>query len=166
MVVLPGLVRQLFWPSWKEDVGSAMIMQILSVCQRIMNKQDRIPRQLEMFGGSILDVIFIHIFGSHVWVCQMTRSVRNALQSVEGVKVIHHLPNEEERHMLKHRHLVPMQWSGFDWRSLGFSESFSWCWSFFASCQQQHQQGLVHHSRWEGSQLVEHIWSAVRFCWL
>ena len=50
-VVLPELVRQLFWPSWKEDAESDMIMQISSVCQRIMNKQDRIPGQLVMFGG-------------------------------------------------------------------------------------------------------------------
>ena len=28
-----------------------MIMQISSVCQRVMNKQDTIPGQSEMFGG-------------------------------------------------------------------------------------------------------------------
>ena len=50
-VVLPELVRQLFWPSWKEDAESDMIMQISNVCQKIMNKQDRIPGQLEMFEG-------------------------------------------------------------------------------------------------------------------
>ena len=38
VIVLPGLVKQLFWPSWKEDAESDMIMQISDDCQEIMNK--------------------------------------------------------------------------------------------------------------------------------
>ena len=40
MVVLPGLVKQLFWPSWKEDAESDVIMQISGVYQKIMSKKE------------------------------------------------------------------------------------------------------------------------------
>lgn len=145
--MLPELVRQLFWPSWKEDVESDMIMQVSDVCQKFMNKQREYLDNRRCLRGNLLNFIFIRIFGSYVWVCRMTRSVRNALQLEQRVKVIHYLLNEEERHLLKHRHLVPMWWSGFDWRSLKSSGLFSWYWLSCTFCQQPHQQGLVHYSR-------------------
>ena len=49
--MLPELVKQSFWPSWKGDAGSNTMVQISNVCQKIMNKQDRIPGQSEMFEG-------------------------------------------------------------------------------------------------------------------
>ena len=66
MVVLPGLVKQLFWPSWKEDAESDVIMQISGVYQKIMSKQEEYLDNQTCLGGNLLDVIFISIFGSYV----------------------------------------------------------------------------------------------------
>ena len=66
MVVLPGLVKQSFWPSWKEDAESGMIMQISNVCQKIMNKQEEYLDNWRCLGGNLLNIIFICIFGSYV----------------------------------------------------------------------------------------------------
>jgi len=66
MIVLPGLVKQLFWPSWKEDAESNMIMQISNVCQKIMNKQEEYLDNWRCLGGNLLNIIFIRIFGSYV----------------------------------------------------------------------------------------------------
>ena len=66
MVVLPGLVKQLFWPSWKEDAESDVIMQISGVYQKIMSKQEEYLDNQTCLGGNLLDIIFIRIFGSYV----------------------------------------------------------------------------------------------------
>jgi len=83
MIVLPGLVKQLFWPSWKEDAESDMIMQISNDCQEIMNKQEEYLENWRCLGGNLLVVILISIFGSYVCTCEIIRSVGNVLQSVE-----------------------------------------------------------------------------------
>jgi len=64
--MLPELVRQLFWPSWKEDVESDMIMQVLDVCQKFMNKQREYLDNRRCLRGNLLNFIFIRIFGSYV----------------------------------------------------------------------------------------------------
>ena len=64
--MLPGLVKQLFWPSWKGDARSNMIMQISDVCQKIINMQEDYLDNRRCLGGNLLDVIFIRIFGSYV----------------------------------------------------------------------------------------------------
>ena len=64
--MLPELVRQLFWPSWKEDVESDMIMQVSDVCQKFMNKQREYLNNRRCLEGNFLNLIFIRIFGSYV----------------------------------------------------------------------------------------------------
>ena len=81
--MLPELVRQLFWPSWKEDAESDIIMQISNVCQKIMNKQEEYLDNWRCLGGNLLVVILIGIFDSYVCTCEIIRSVGNVLQSVK-----------------------------------------------------------------------------------
>ena len=93
--MLPELVRQLFWPSWKEDAESNMIMQISNVCQKIMNKQEEYLDNWRCLGDNLLDVLFIRIFGGYIWRCRIMDSKRCIIISRRN-KVIYYLLNEEE----------------------------------------------------------------------
>ena len=64
--MLPGLVKQLFCPSWKGDAGSNMIMQISDVYQKIVSMQEEYLDNRRCLGGNLLEVIFIRVFSSYV----------------------------------------------------------------------------------------------------
>ena len=64
--MLPEPVRQLFWPSWKEDAESDMIVQTSDVCQKFMNKQREYLNNRRCLEGNFLNLIFIRIFCSYV----------------------------------------------------------------------------------------------------
>jgi hypothetical protein len=64
--MLPELVMLLFWPSWKEDAESDMIVQTSNVCQKFMNKQREYLNNRRCLEDNFLNLIFIRIFGSYV----------------------------------------------------------------------------------------------------
>ena len=79
MVVLPGLMKQLFWISWKEDAKSGMTIQMSNAWQEVISKQAKYLDYRRCLRGNFLDVFLVCIFGGYIMECRITWSARDAL---------------------------------------------------------------------------------------
>jgi len=66
MIMLPGLVKQLFWLFWRASVESSVKIQISDRYQKVMNGQVKYLDYRRCLSGNLLGVLLVCIFGSCV----------------------------------------------------------------------------------------------------
>jgi len=70
MVMLPELVRQLFWLFWRAGVESGLKIQMLDEYWKMVNGRVKYLNYWGCLRSSFLDVFLVDIFGSYVLKCQ------------------------------------------------------------------------------------------------
>ena len=71
MIMLPGLVKQLFWLFWRASVESSVKIQISDRYQKVMNGQKKYLNYRRYLRGNLLGVLLVCIFGSYVFEYRM-----------------------------------------------------------------------------------------------
>jgi len=66
MIMLPGLVKQLFWLFWRASVESGVKIQISDRYQKVMNGQKKYLNYRRYLRGNLLGVLLVCIFGGCV----------------------------------------------------------------------------------------------------
>jgi len=69
MVMLPELVRQLFWLFWRAGVESGLKIQMLDEYWKMVNGRVKYLNYWGCLRSSFLDVFLVCIFGSYVLKC-------------------------------------------------------------------------------------------------